>query len=294
MDYVSDPYEVKISFLQHSTNPSRIFSSMSELIQTFEHLDKDLLNAFGVRIETTLLLEEVQTSSLKTILRAAITSIDDEALRDGDWKKAVGRFLLQGKYKILEFLADKKEITDRQQILALEDELNRLAEKTDIKRIPSYTPIPTRVLLYNIGHLTKALGYLQPEDKSFYIIDQHQVRLNQDFLFNQESVEDLLTKETRITKEDTTVHVKKPDYLGSSMWDIKFRGHVVAAKIEDHVWLERFQNRLEDVRPGDGLFVTLEIQVMYGFQNEEVATHFRVTKVHSIVPQAPYSKQLDL
>lgn len=294
METQSDSYEVKIAFTRQSENPSRIFKSMGELIDAFSRIDQDLLYTFDARIDTTLLLDDIEKSSLKSILRTTLKAVDDEALKDGDWKKVVGRFLLQGKYRLLQFLEDKKEITDRGQVLELEQELTRLAEITDVKRIPSYSPIPIRVLLYDIGHITGALDYLAPGDSSFYIFGQSQVRLNQDFIFNREAVEDLLTKETKVSREDISVQVKKPDYLGASMWDIKFREHVVPAKIDDRVWLERFQNRVEDVRPGDGLLVTLETQISYGFQNEEVAIHYRVLKIHKIVPAPPYGKQLDL
>jgi hypothetical protein len=295
MEYLAEPYELKIAFAPLTPNPSRIFASRGNLIEALETVDRDLLFQFGARIESKLLLEDIQKSSLKSILRSSILAVDDEALKDGDWKKVVGRFLLQGKYKLLTFLEDKNEITDRMQVVALEQELARLAEATEIKRIPSYTPIPTRVLLYDIGSIIDALDHLSPEDSSHYIADGQQVTLNQGFVFNREAVEGLLTKETKTQREEVRVQVKKPDYLGSSMWDIKLRDHVVPAKIDDRVWLERFQNRVEDVRPGDALLVTLETGVSYGFQNEEVAVHYSIVKVHNIVPLAPYGgKQLHL
>ncbi len=267
---------------------------MADLIDSFEILDTDLLFPFNARIESKLLLEDIQQGSLKSILRSFLKAIDDEALKDGDWKKVVGRFLLDGKYKVLEFLEDKKEIVDRAEVIELEEELTALAVATDIKRVPAYTPIPTRKLLFDIGHITQALSFLSPEDSSFYVYGNTQVRLNQNFIFNREAVEELLTKETKILREELDVQVKKPDYLGISMWDVKFRDHVVPTRIEDRVWLERFQNRVEDVRPGDGLSVTMETEVSYGFQGEEVAVHYRILKVHRVVPLPPYERQQEI
>jgi hypothetical protein len=293
-EYLTDPYELKISFSRNSPDPGRIFSSMSDFIRTLEQVDRDLIDALDTKIETILLLDGVEASSLKSILRSAIRSVDDEALKDGDWKKAVGRLLLVGKYQLLEFLSERNEITDRSQILTLQEQLTKFAEQTDIKRIPSYSPVSTQSLLSHIGNITEAMSRLSHEDAAFYTFDNGTVQLNDRFVFNREAAEALLTKETKTVYEELTVPVKKPDYLGNSMWDIRLREHYVSAKMDDKVWLERFQNRADHVRPGDSLRVILETQVSFGYHGEQVAVHYRIVKVHQVVPSQPYEKQLDL
>ncbi len=54
--------------------------------------------------------------------------------------------------------------------------------------------------------------------------------------------------------------VKKPDYLGTSKWDLRHGKRTIQAKIEDEDWLRRFQNRQEDVRPGDALRCNVSIE----------------------------------
>ncbi len=65
-------------------------------------------------------------------------------------------------------------------------------------------------------------------------------------------VEELLTREVIPSQTVLILKVKKPDYLGTSKWEFVFE-HAIEAKILDVDWLVRFQNRREDVRPGDAI-----------------------------------------
>lgn len=266
---------------------------MGELIDSLDLIDRHLLFPFDAAFSSTLILEDIKAGSIRSVIRTVVEAVDDEALKDGDWKKVVGRFLLKGKYRLLEFLADKKEITSREQVIQLEGDLRQLAHHTGVKRIPNYDPIPTSFLLYDISALTKAVAHLDAHDNAIYTVGRRRVSLNKEFSFNIEEIEKLMTKKVLSATEKVTVQVKKPDYLGNSMWDIRYHGHVIPAKIDDVVWLEQFQNRARDVRPGDGLLVDLETRTSIGFQNEVVAKHYNVVRVHEVVKLPPYGSQLE-
>ena len=60
------------------------------------------------------------------------------------------------------------------------------------------------------------------------------------------------------------------------MWQLVYEDRAIEAKIGDVAWLEKFQDRKVDVRPGDSLRAVLEITVHYGFENQIVARHYRI------------------
>src|SRR3989339_2241742 len=138
---------IKIDFEKGSRDPSRVFTTMSNLIETFQAIDADLAKTIDVSISPVLILEDVETGSLKSYLRNILESIDDNAIKGFDWKKIVGSYLYKAKYKILFFLKDKKQITDRSQIDLLQNDLLLLAEETNVRGLPGYAPIPTNRLL---------------------------------------------------------------------------------------------------------------------------------------------------
>jgi hypothetical protein len=77
--------------------------------------------------------------------------------------------------------------------------------------------------------------------------------------------------------------VKKPDYLGTSKWELRHGKRTISAKIEDANWLGRFQGRQVDVRPGDALQCTVKIEMLYGFDNELISERYTVLKVIEVL-----------
>jgi hypothetical protein len=181
-------------------------------------------------------------------------------------------------------LEDKKQITERTEIEALGADLHRLAVETDVKKLPSYKRVPSSAILRDIQLITLAVEQLKPADTAKFISKNGDALFNQSFQYHQDAVETLLTKETKSIENSEILKVKKPDYLGDSMWELKYRDRVIPAKITDHNWLLEFQSRKVDVRPGDALSVILQTQINYGFQDEEISVHYRILEVKEVIP----------
>lgn len=286
MDDTNVEYDfiLKIDFAKGSRDPSRVFTTMTNLIETFQSIDADLAKTIDISINTTLLLEDVETGSLKTYLRNILLSVDDNAIKDFDWKKIIGVYLYRAKYKILKFLEDKKEITERSQIESLQSDLLLLAEETNVRGLPGYAPIPTDRLLYGIRKISASTDCLKKEDKVEYTTHDGTVAFNKEFRYDSEFIESILTREIIINKSEMILKVKKPDYLGESMWDFKYGEHALQGKILDVNWLNKFQSRTFDLRPGDSIKAMVEARVSYGFKNEIIATHHFVVEVFEIMP----------
>lgn len=256
---------------------------MAQMIESFHLIDNDLLLPFDIRAETFLVLEDIKTGSLRTVLTTMLQSVDDEALKDGDVKKIIGSYLLKGKHRLIHFLEDKKQITTRAEIETLGNSLYSLAVETDIKKLSSYKRVPSSALLRDIQLITMAVEQLKLTDTARFISNNGHVNFNQNFQYHQDAVENLLTKETKNFENSEILKVKKPDYLGDSMWELKYRDRVIPVKITDHNWLLEFQSRRVDVRPGDALSVVLQTQINYGFQDEEISIHYRILKVKEVI-----------
>ena len=57
---------LEIQFLKNSENPSRVFKAMSELIDTMQYLDQTLIKSIDSDIKPIMLLEDVESGSVKT------------------------------------------------------------------------------------------------------------------------------------------------------------------------------------------------------------------------------------
>jgi hypothetical protein len=98
---MNSDYWIKIEYKTGTKNPERVFKTMSGLIESFSEFDRNLAKIISADIDPTVILEEITTGSLKTRLGSMLKGIDDSALKELDWKKFVGSFLVKGKYKLL-------------------------------------------------------------------------------------------------------------------------------------------------------------------------------------------------
>lgn len=278
---------LEIEFEKGSESPERVFRAMTDLIETFQQFDTDLATSIDVKLEPILLLEDIESGSIKTWLRTQLESVDDEALKDFNWKRIVGRYLVKAKYLIVDFLKDKTQITDRKEVQALESRIFELAKETDVRRIPAYAPIALPKLFSDFEKLTSSLSHLRESDKANYITADGKVPFNLLFQIAPEAIEDLITKEAIVSKSEMILKVKKPDYLGESMWEFKHETRAFPAKILDLEWLQTFQSREIDVRPGDSLRAQVETEVKYGYDGDVIATHHKVLKVLKVLQYRP-------
>ncbi len=77
--------------------------------------------------------------------------------------------------------------------------------------------------------------------------------------------------------------VKKPDFLGESMWDFRYEGKKLPAKLLDDAWLKSFRNGEVTLHPGDALKGMVEVETKYGIEREVIATHHNIVKVEEII-----------
>lgn len=275
-------FGISIDFDKNSRDPARVFRAMSGLIDAFQEFDRTLAGSIDISLEPVLMLEDIEAGSLTTWLRDVISSIDDEALKSGEIKKIIGSYLAKVKYISINFLDGLEKLPPKEDIQRLQGELVVAAQDTGVRWIPAYSPVPMPKLLTSIQNVNEALSQLGERDTAKFISDSGDAEFNRALKFSLSEMEDLLTKETISNESEMILKVKKPDYLGESKWEFIFtRG--IEAKLLDHRWLERFQKRLEDVRPGDALRAVVRTEVKYGYEGEVIGVSYSVLKVLEVI-----------
>lgn len=283
-------YEVLVDFLPGTENPARIFESMSSLIHAFSQLDDHLASSFAAEIRPKAVLQSIETGSLRTKLRVFLESIDDEGLRELDWKKLVGSYLLKAKKRIVRWLAEKETIRDRSQLVDLQQDLHQLAEETGVRWIPVYRVISIRVLLLDIVSLRDAVAPLTIGDSAALAVGSEEIAINRQFTVSDEQIENLSVDRVVSDRQELVMQVKKPDYLGRSMWDLRDQGRTVRAKISDETWLQRFQDRREPVQPGDSLRVVVDKRLGYDENDELIMSKYEIKEVKEVIPRRRWSQ----
>jgi hypothetical protein len=276
-------FEITIDFTPGEGDPTRVFKAMSGLVDALTALDSHLATSFDVSLDASLVLDKVEAGSIKGIFRDVISGVPDEAIKDAEWKKILGHYLLRAKYALLKWLDETQKISHRDDVRVLEGELLLAAEETDLKRIPAYAPPRTELLLSDVHAIRESLDVLTESDTATYSHGGKSVKFNRELEISNEIIRDILTKEVVKSSAKRIVKVKKPDYLGQSMWGLHYDGRAIDAKIADSDWLAKFQARQVYVRPGDSLRVFLYEEISYGYEGEIVHRYYEIEKVDGII-----------
>lgn len=283
-------FALVIDFQKGEASPTRVFSAASDFIHAFEALDRTLVSSIDTSIETVMVLEDVEAGSLKVWLRNALNSTDDQALKELDWKPAVGKYLVRAKYMVLSWIDDDvapRKLTD------LRRDLVKLAQETDVRHLPDYSPPDPAALIDATRQIQTGKERLGKDDRVYLITDDERIDMNMSVTIDLEELADLATKETITTPAaEMIVAVKKPDYLGSSKWDLRHGKRTLSARIADESFLSRFQGRKVDVRPGDALRCTVSMEMRYGFDNELIFETIVVLEVLEVLEDRTIQQEL--
>lgn len=279
---MSDKYCIHIKFERGSKKPQRIFEATTNLLNTFEKIDIILARCIDFDIKTSLTLDSIQEGSLKTWVYNTLKDIPDETIKSFDVKKIIGHFLLKTKYKLMDWLRDKEKMPSIEDIKKLQKFINKEIELATINEIRT-TPISLQEIVNIIYDVTNSTIPLNPRDEAiFELNNKEKVIINRTFTLSKEERDSFLIKTTKTTQVKMALKIKKPDYLGSSKWDLKTNDETISVRIEDLSWLNSFQKREIDIRPGDSMIANVEVKVQYGYENEVISNEYTVKKVISI------------
>jgi hypothetical protein len=157
-----------IEFDKNQPRPQRIFQAADRMISAFEAADRMLVSAIDVHIDPILMLEDVETSSLKIWLHNVLVATDDQALKELNWKRQVGSYLLKAKFVLIDFLNKSIRADDRHRLAQLRADLMTLAQETDVRYLPDYAPVPIPELLDRLAEMVDAKARLSGSDRVKY------------------------------------------------------------------------------------------------------------------------------
>lgn len=288
-------FSVYIDFKKDIGKPQRVFQTADALIRALQKVDKSLCVAIDSKITPIMMLEEIETGSLKIWLKNQLEATEDQSLKELNWKPIVGSYLVKAKYLIINWCNKGQQNENKESLLDLSNQIKLIAQETNVRHLPDYKAPNIAELAESIRDISEAKNFLDKKDRLQYIAGNDKDPLDFDLSIDwtPEKFEDFLTKEIVEFPEATMIlAIKKPDYLGLSAWELRHGKKKILAKIEDEQWLKDFQDRKKDVRPGDALRCKVKQKFHYGYDNELIVEKYTITKVEDILENK--YKQADL
>lgn len=286
-------FSITIDFDKDSGNPARVFKSMASIIETFQTIDNELVNRIDNKIETVLLLEDVEKGSLKAFFANLLKNIPDTAIENLSFKKLVGSYLVKAKHIYIKNTERTLVFTDKKELDIIEMELKEAASEFGIDKIPTYVPTTKKSIIKNLDKINKSFDTLTDKDKVSFSSENGDATFNLKLNIDMEKMEDLITGDVYESETKMILKVKKPDYLGDSKWEFKHGNKTISAKISDMNWLRSFQDREIDVRPQDSLVCNVLTINKYDFEFELISVSHEIKEVIKINPR-PSDNQTSL
>ena len=152
-----------IDFKKDAGSASRVFAATHDFIKACERLDKELLQAIDSSIETVMVLEDIEAGSIKTWFRNVLVAADDQALKDMDWKPAIGKYLVRAKYAVLRWVDNEDGAKD---LVTLGREIKKIAAETDVKHMPDYNAPTPDALIHAVKDFQTVKGHFIEGDRA--------------------------------------------------------------------------------------------------------------------------------
>ena len=268
---------------------------MVGLLDALRRFDRDLARSLDVDMEPQLFLEDVEAGSIKSWIATVLRSTDDDAIKSGDWKKVLGDYLVKAKYIVLSKLEEASTITQPRLLEDIQVQLADEIGRGPLGMLVGYTPLTRSQLAAHIADITTALEPLRAGDgATFEGLEDAPVAFNPRLRVNEEELNELLATRTLSNDNELILKVKKPDFLGSSMWEFHYDGHAVQASILDREWLDLFRRDGLGVRPGVALRAMVRVQVAYDEENDALPAKFTILRVYEVIQPTAASVQIPL
>lgn len=276
-------YEIKLEFDPKTENPSRLFNSFAELIDSVSQLDEVISKSVNTAISSKIYLDDIEKGSLIAKLWNELTISEDDKLDDLNDPLPAKEFVEEARSESLGFLTDGKSTVE--DLEELSEKIKSIAKEKEIDKTFNYSapnPIDLANSLNSINNSTNKLS----DTEKFTFKDESEKRTQEISKgtpkIDIEAVENTLTQEELTNESVLFYKIKKPDFLGDSQWDFKLGKRTIKVKILHEEWLDKFHKGEAVVVPGDSLKVKVSQTTKYNRNGHLISEKLEIIEVLDI------------
>jgi hypothetical protein len=277
-----DEFTFTINFARGQGDPRRIFDAASLLIEGFEELDGAIAQSVDGQLTTTTVLDDVLPGSLRVILRTLLENIDDQGLKEGEWKKAIGPALVKGKHLAIEAL-NRDEKDAPKAVEDLREGLHQIVREADVRHLPDYPPIHEGRLVASLDKIQDGKRTLGPNDRLTIETDGKTYEVDLTKTWEPAEVVTVSGTTEKTSEGIVILTIRKPDLLGDARWQFTHGTAVVYASIEDERWLKRFHDAKVALYSGDALRCKVRFTYIFDDEGKMIEQKTDIIKVLGVI-----------
>jgi hypothetical protein len=286
-------FEVNLLFRENK-NAMEAFGQITKFYEALNDFDKTIVRNIGNTLVSDYGLEDVAFGSLKTTLVQQLRAIPTDNVKDEELKNTISFFLVKIKYWLLKLLADKSEITSKEEVQTVTDKVNEAIQQIAESFQIIVTQTNNYAILNAADDLIKEINNLKDKELLEYKSKAGNTFVHKGIYLNKPKILSELGQRS-ITNETTEIlKIKKIDMLSEQpRWDFLQGKKNLPAKMLDKDWLDAFHNRQVIIKPEDALMVTLRTTHTYTPNFDDKRTDCEVIKVLSVIsPESETIQQM--
>jgi hypothetical protein len=278
----SEFYTLYLDYDQNAPDASRVFRTLADLVDAVRLLDEDLAHAIFDGLSVSQRLRAIDAGSIDAWIESLLQ------YAEGSWTPSIPgasvlRFVVRAREALLSYIGSHETVVNAADAGALRHQIVGIAQSTGVTNVLSFNAPSQRVILHTMKRIGDAKAGLRANDRVEYRSDHSIVSLSARFQLTSDQIDDLVTAETQSTRKRFTLVVRRPDYLGSAMWQFRYGGKNLDARMEDTVWLARFQSGQVELRPGDSILAEVEGLLKLADDGDLVTERYAVKRVIQVI-----------
>ena len=276
-------YEIKLEFDSKTENPSRLFQSFADIIDSVSNLDRILAQSVDTKVTSRIFLDDIEKGSLIAKLWDELIISEDGKIDSIESPISVQEYVEETRALTLDFVTNKE--SSIRNLEKLTEQISNVAKEKELDKTFNYAEPNLLDLAKSINLIVDSTKNLT--DKESFSVKSPNREVKEINSSSQkidlEAVENTLTDQ-EITNESTIFYkIKRPDFLGDSQWEFKHGSKAIKIKILHDEWLEKFHNGSKVVLPGDSLKVKIKQTNKYNKNGYLISEKIEIIQVLDII-----------
>jgi hypothetical protein len=276
-------FELNLLF-NKAKSPIKAFDELKDIFKAISDIDRLYLNSIDSSLKIEYSLQDIGYGSIKTKIAQIIRDVPDEAIKEFEWKKLVGHFLLKVKYLLLKWLENTGEVASKDQITDIVKQL----EKIKTYQLNVNGKLLTEVNHYFFISILEPVILIASNLKDGESIQYHSVygsaSINKNVSINKPKILWEIGDREFESETLSILKIKKVDMLSKDgPWSFQLGSKPIIARITHLEWLQKFHNREFTLLPEDALKVTLKTTFLNSKDGKHNKVTYEITKVIDII-----------
>jgi hypothetical protein len=272
-------YDVKLNYERGKSDPVIVFSAYAGIVQSFSQIDNLLGKSLDSATICKLTLEDVSPGSIISKIKAWLECEENNLTADAAPEKEDLQDYVDESAKIFINTLNKETVESKDQIKALQTNLDNIAKNNRISNIITYTVPPLKSILNVANDFSKSIMKLSDAESVSYQCKNNVIPIKKNASVAFDKIQEEFVEKTLVTEGEMLLKIKKPDLLGNSLWVFK-HDKPIQAHIEDSEWLKEFLDAEIPLFSGDSLLAHVKTIQKYDIEGNLLKQEYFITKIN--------------